>query len=281
MLNQTRILFWGIQRSGNHALINWILAQCQEPKMFLNNQPFGKELKASAKHFLATYNIEHSVAPRLDYVHKAEKNWLDLWRNPTEGTNKLLLVSFENHNLSQLSDSAYHQGCKIIDSFLGKSAKTINVVLLRDAFNMWIKDMPYPPKPHNPELWKAYAKEYLGETDFLPDKVTVNYNRWFIDRDYRQSISKQLGLLFSDCGLNQVTDYGGGSNFDGTSFDGNAQLMNVLNRWESSKNRKNKRRLFKILRSDSEMSRLLETIYPDLYQKWNRATWDNFWYYYI
>ncbi|GAB4528845.1 MAG: hypothetical protein Tsb0014_10450 [Pleurocapsa sp.] len=279
--HQTRILFWGIQRSGNHALINWILEQYQEPKLFLNNQPLGTELKASAKHLLKTYGSEHFFAPRLSYIHQQDSNWLELWLNPTSGINQVLLVSFENKIFDESFLEKYNQQCQIIDDFFGTTQKTINIVLLRDAFNMWIRDLPYPRKPQNPQLWKAYAKEYLGETNFLPNKIAINYNQWFMDVNYRQNISQKLGIAFSDAGIDQVPQYGGGSTFDGTEYNGKGQGMNVLNRWEESTKYRYKRRLFHTLRSDGEMRRLIQTIYPDLEQKWNKPTWKNFIYYYF
>jgi hypothetical protein len=278
-LNKTRILFWGIQRSGNHALINWIFEQYEEPKMFLNHQIFGEELKASPTRSLASLSSELSEAPKVVYSQKGKQDWQSIWNNPEHGLNECLIVSFENHDISKISSAQYLDGCQLIDgSVVRASENTINVVLLRDPFNMWMSYSPETGKPHDPYLWKVYAKEYLGITNFLPNKVCVSFNQWFSDQDYRKSLSRALGVPFSDKGLNKVSRYGGGSNFDGTKYDGTAQKMNVLNRWGQSRNFLKKRQLLKVLHKDEEMGNLVQTIFPDLNQKWNKPTISNFWY---
>ncbi len=45
-------------------------------------------------------------------------------------------------------------------------------------------------------------------------------------------ISAALNLEFSDAGLNYVSSYGGGSSFEKQNFTGNAQQMDVTNRWK-------------------------------------------------
>lgn len=278
---KTRILFWGIQRSGNHAVINWLREQYEEPKMFLNHQEFGQELKASPEYSLASLGKEHNKSPKVYYTHKDTPNWQEMWRNPPDGSNELLLVSFENYKLNTLSPERYQKGADLIDeSIVGKSAQTINILVLRDPFNMWVGNMP-GNKQHDPQLWKIYAQEFVGETSFLPNKVCINFNKWFSNQDYRKEISRQLGVTFSDQGLNVVSNRGGGSTFDGTKFDGQAQKMNVLGRWEESDNFIKKRRLFKALRSDKKMDELVAKIYPELYGKWKKPSWENFWYYWI
>lgn len=278
-MNNTRILFWGIQRSGNHGIINWIWEQFDDPKMFLNNQLFGKDLQASPQQSLESFGIEHNKSVRFIYSQKHEKNWRYLWNNPPKGINQLLLVSFENHDISHLSEESYRNGCNLIDdSVVGKSLNTINIIILRDPFNMWVSNMP-GNKPQNPDLWKIYAKEYLGQTNILPNKVSINYNQWFSDPNYRMNISEKLGIAFSDNGLNVVGKFGGGSSFNKTAFDGQAQRMSVLNRWEESNNFKGKIRLLRSLGKDKELSKLVKIIYPELYQKWNRLTLNNFCYY--
>jgi hypothetical protein len=67
-------------------------------------------------------------------------------------------------------------------------------------------------------------------------KVFVLYDRWFTDESYRKSISEQLGLEFSDKGLNNVMRVGRGrrwgSSFDKMKFQGKAQDMKTTERWK-------------------------------------------------
>lgn len=254
---ETRILFWGIQRSGNHGIINWVLEQFDDSKIFINDQKFGEK-------------VDH------------EKVKLAWEKVKSRDSQRLLLVSFENYDISLLNQEKYLQGCKNLDeSLFGESLDTINIIILRDPFNMWVSNRPPKNEPQDPGLWKTYAREFLDETNFLPRKICINFDKWFLDADYRKSISDLLGVTFSDKGLNKVSSHGGGSNFDKTNFDGKAQKMRVLNRWNQSRNFLKKRRLIKILRKDKEMSRLTKTIYRDMYEDWNITTLFNFWYHWF
>lgn len=122
----------------------------------------------------------------------------------------------------------------------GKSAARYDVLILRDPFNLIasrIKSNNLRVKNPNRtvvELWIAYAKEYLGETNFLKNnKVCINYNQWFSDVEYRKYLASLLDVEFSDAGINDVKSQGGGSSFEGQELDGQATKMQVLDRWES------------------------------------------------
>jgi hypothetical protein len=80
--------------------------------------------------------------------------------------------------------------------------------------------------------WKAHARELLGETSLLENKICVSYERWCEASDYRRAISERLGLRFDDSGFSRVSGIGGGSSFDRTRFDGAAAAMRVFERRE-------------------------------------------------
>ena len=81
--------------------------------------------------------------------------------------------------------------------------------------------------------WIMYAKEVLGETNYFPNKVVINFDLWFASEEYRKTISHHLGLDYSDEGVNRVIRVG--SSFDGLRFSNKAQEMKVLDRWEHFK----------------------------------------------
>ena len=132
------------------------------------------------------------------------------------------------------------------DLYFGKSARQYDLIILRDPFNMIASRL----KAHQTrersylnvrsrrtkvvDLWIEYAKEWLGETNYLKNhRILVNYNKWFTDAIYREQLAGALGLEFSDSGLSEVKRFGGGSSFDGKSLQGKASQMDVLNRWKN------------------------------------------------
>jgi hypothetical protein len=84
------------------------------------------------------------------------------------------------------------------------------------------------------QIWKKMLKQSLGIVDFLKFKnvLSINYNKWFSDKEYRKSIATSIGFKFTDCGIMDVVTFGGGSSFDGLKYNSKAQKMNVLTRWK-------------------------------------------------
>jgi hypothetical protein len=65
----------------------------------------------------------------------------------------------------------------------------------------------------------------------LKNIIVFNFDEWFSSEDYRKKLSDQLGLEYSDEGVNNVIRTVG-SSFDGMRLAKEAQKMKVLDRWE-------------------------------------------------
>jgi len=105
------------------------------------------------------------------------------------------------------------------------------------------------------DVWKAYAREFLGLTSYLHGKIAISYNKWFIDESYRRDLSERLDLTFSDKGLKTIAPSGGGSSFMESTDD--ARNLHVLDRWRHYAEDKRYRRLFR----DKELVELSERIF--------------------
>jgi len=216
-VNHKLIQVYGLQRSGNHGIINWITAQGSSKVCHING-----------------------VFPG---INPWQKNWgvsyqrFDYWPSQRDASGafvrkNMLLCSYENRELAD----ALAQDRGTFAKYVGHSRSTYAVLILRDPYNTfasWLKS-GWDVTPAIVQLWKDYAKEFLDITHTLPqDKVLINFNRWFQDQDYRRQLSQQLGLPFSDEGLEQVSHNGGGSSFDQQAFKGKAKQMKLLERFQS------------------------------------------------
>ena len=80
--------------------------------------------------------------------------------------------------------------------------------------------------------WLSIAKEYYGETNYLPEAVKIKYEKFRDDQSYRKEICKRVGGNFNDELLEKVAPFGGGSSFDSLDYDGRASQMKTDERYK-------------------------------------------------
>lgn len=224
IVNQKEVRVIGLKRSGNHAIINWIWKQQGQGVTHLNNLP----VKINPYRFL----YEHYPTPKLKQESLG---------NFTE--KELLIYSYEDFSLEDIVHESFE---KKHDLYLGKSQKRYDALILRDPFNcfasrlkMYINNNVIDQRntlvtEKGVKIWLGYAKEFLGETNFLKnDKVCINYNLWCSDLEYRQQLAEQLDLEFTDAEFDRVKGQGGGSSFDGLNLKHQGSKMKVTERWQS------------------------------------------------
>jgi hypothetical protein len=226
VVNRLELRVIGMSRSGNHAIIDWILGQADGRTCFLNcaepkHDPFSsaRPISEHEECFRANY-------PEFDLEAEARG----------ELTAKdLLLYSYEDVFLGGLARAdveARH------DAQVGRSGRRIDVLILRDPFNLFASRRAAAFAPLAPEtwvrIWCQHAREFVGDRRHLRnERVMLSYNRWVADRDYRRDIAGALGLRFDDAPARAVARTGGGSSFDGVRYHGRAHRMPVLERWRA------------------------------------------------
>ncbi|MBK6265580.1 hypothetical protein JKA74_11075 [Marivirga sp. S37H4] len=231
IVNKNELRVVGMSRSGNHAIINWIIQQLNGRYCFLNcaepkTNPF---YTARPLHQEATY--------------RANYNGFDLEAEKVRNFSKkdYLIHSYEDCFLSMLNHKTFEEQH---DAFVGPSENRLDILILRDPFNLFasrIRSGLYKEKKPGAQvtpltarrIWKQHAREALGLKRHLQQKkIVINYNLWVFDPEYRQNIAIQLGLAFTDNGFHEVSDVAGGSSFDGLKFENRAGNMKVLDRWK-------------------------------------------------
>ena len=237
------IMVHGMKRTANHAVIDWILAQDQF--IFSNNIiPVAPILRGEA-----TLPEPVDFTLWLKREHSPQKRFLRTLADPFLNRNRRIMVSLEDLELG-------------IQPFQNIPCPVTHVLILRNPQNLFASrirkasriDHPSYPRQTGEaldgyiRLWKSQAREFLGETSQLPDRVGVYFDRWFVDEEYRKAISRRLDVEFTDAGFSGVSQVGGGSSFDGTRFDGQSGAMDVLNRRDQL---------------DPDEQRLLETVLAD------------------
>ncbi|MDB6176256.1 glycosyltransferase 61 family protein [Paracoccus sp. Z330] len=212
-----RIRFFGMQRSGNHAIINWVARNLGTDSLFLNC--------CSARK--SPYESFTQLEVNGEIIPKAKQVALDgsALSRSLDGTHTLL-VSYENHsptekNISEISLPTYSgpdfaKNILIHRSYLNWLASYIKLIRSRLQ------------KKKQDSLAEEFAQVARGVSQYtdmlgvlidgaLPENlVAISYDKWCIDGDYRAEVLNRLGLQNQDNSLGNIQDYGGGSSFDET-----------------------------------------------------------------
>jgi len=156
-------------------------------------------------------------------------------------------LSFEHQSLNNVSERF--------------SDESKFILILRDPYNNFASLLCWKDTEDIDEsliaTWISYAKEFLGETNFLNSSIKIIYNQWFVDVDYRKQISANFGA-FTDSGLQEVPRFADGSSFDKTRYNNIAQKMKVLTRW---KNCINNEKYIKAILSNEELRHYSQKIF--------------------
>lgn len=251
-VNGTIIRIVGMARSGNHAIIDWILAQLPGRWCFLNcvepvTNPF------------------HTVRPidRGDTGCQTNIPGFDLAGEQAGRLSPKETILFSQED-TFLKIALGSQATAIQESGIGAGARRIDVLILRDPYNLFASRRrlahQYVTDQTAVRIWKQHARAYLGETPYVgPEAVRIRYNDWACDRRYRQRIAQALGLHFTDAGIDRVARCAGGSSFDGTRYEGRAPEMPVFDRWRRYSDDPAFRRLF-----DPQVAEFAERIFGPL-----------------
>lgn len=227
VVNRVEMRVVGMSRSGNHAIIDWILAQSPGATCFLNcaepgTNPFRTRRPLDAR------GIGHrTTIAGFDPEAEAARRW-----SPKD----LLLHSYEDTFLGPFGRGdaeAAHE------ANVGRSSRRIDVLVLRDPYNLFASRRASGYGGVRPatavRIWCQHAREFLGERRHLAnERVMVSFNRWATEPIYRSALAGALGLQHDADAGRSVARCAGGSSFDGTAFDGRAGEMRVLERWRTA-----------------------------------------------
>jgi hypothetical protein len=243
-----------MKRSGNHALINWIMAQSSF-HLVNNFIPVGPMLRDNLP-----MPAPLDLPGWMEYILHSRQEPIV----PTD-TFSGIYVTVEDH-LPDIRIFQNTEGIPITNLLVVRNARNLFSSRIRKAAktdnHSFMIDIPFI-RQRTMEVWKAQCRWYLALEETYAPRIAVHFDTWFSDLSYRKKISEILGLSFSDLGLQNVSQEGGGSSFDGSTFDGNATEMKVLAR-EAMLNASEKELLDSIFEDDEcrELDQLIRDSDP-------------------
>ena len=221
----------GLKRSGNHAIMNWLLKSSGKSYLALNNLSHRDFYLSLYNQFpLNSSRCWSNVDYKDQYADFMRKSATDFLRKQER---ELILISFEDHMVDNFGESFMDAK----EDFVGSSGKVYFVIVLRDIFNTVasITKMHggnYKNMRWYLENWKSWAEEFLRITQHISNPVCINYNAWVSNPEYRSNIASLFGFLSNEESISDVSNIGEGSSFDGVKYHGTAQKMKVLERWK-------------------------------------------------
>lgn len=259
-MNKLEIRLWAMKRSGQHAIIEWIVAHTEGPILHVNNPLFENDNR-----------FYHNLS-KTEIAQDKQSKWVDkslylfnvedanLGKHPTMVSQNLplrkwpVVTNKASRSLRRWGGMRPKPKAHPATMRKGKSERVENLLILRDPANFWASRIRVvDQQKKNPKVWfgppalslyRQYLNEALGRTNYLPDKVIVHFEKWNSDAEFRTQLGKRLNLSGSySQPFEKVSKFGGGS-----SFGKNAQAATVNERW-------------KIMQKDKRWQKVFQTVW--------------------
>jgi hypothetical protein len=244
--NRKEVAVFGIKRSGNHAIIFWLLHHLGRHGVHLNDVTGASPYDHCTEMNVAGLPL-WSCKPRIRHLrdHLFRKAPIEYSKKDQDvdwdyirsySPKDVLLLSYENRFLD---DEAYENFQRQHDARVGTSEQRYRVMILRDAYNLFASLWRAPFVSNGDlrtciQLYKRYAEMFLDrDQQKRQNIICVNYNKWFSSRDYRISLAKAFGISADGEPFLRVPSIGGGSSFDQHRYNGRAPQMKILERWRA------------------------------------------------
>lgn len=213
--NDVEIRVYGLMRSGNHAIIQWVQNQFRgKVTCFLNNVDHGDHDPYATNKARVLTGVEDDIST--DALRRLEK--------------ALLIYSYEDRQILEQSGADFVRSIfqqrfeQNRERYFGASRHRFDVLILRDPFNCFASRIALISE-RGPvggvsdvdiiaSNWKVLAHralEILRTAD--PHSLVVSYNVWASDPAYRARLSSALMGSFDDSTMTVTPHFGGGSSF--------------------------------------------------------------------
>lgn len=213
--NFLEVRAYGLMRSGNHAIIEWVQNQHSDQVIcFLNNVKHGDHDPYTSYKEMVLRGIDEPIDT--EDLRKMNK--------------RLLIYSYEDREETEVDNKSFLESVFQQEfeakrqCYLGTSRHQVDMLIIRDPYNFLASRLKLlqvrgsMEGASNPALmmknWKIMAREAVKLLQNPePGKIVANFNRWATNRAYRKQFSKLLMGTFDDSSMNNVPRFGGGSSF--------------------------------------------------------------------
>ncbi len=247
-----RMRVLGIRRTGQHAVINWILRNSgREDTVFINSCT----MRRSAIRTCGQSEINGKFSGKAHRLKRAMEAYLTPEKRP------LVLISYE---------AGYHEG-ELTPNF--PDVDFDHEVLVTRSFVNWLPSFIRLMRLMNPksdlkalDISNGIVFEMMRYKEHLlaaqtSKHVVVCFDKWASSQGYRRTKLAELGLKEVDTGLGDVQRYGGGSSF--SAFEMPAGELALTARWQTMATDPYALEFVRIATADTAFMQVLAALYPD------------------
>lgn len=217
-VNDTELRVLGMRRSGNHAVIMWMMraAQAGMPEadhVFLNNCKIAEN----------AYRLQSDFRPPEysdDEYRRIRKR-----RNRAYLPTGFLVRSYEDYDLAQFRTSEN-------EAYYGGSERRLSAVIIRDPLNLFASRLKVGYVDTKSPL--SLVDMYLDHASALlatADEFPILYNQWLVSEKYRDDLLSRLHICGADLPSDKAESFGPGSSFTGRGAE--LDRKQLLRRWEA------------------------------------------------
>lgn len=237
---KTEIIIFGLKRSGNHAIIDWVRSQLPGTACFFNNLKPGQD------------------------INKTREKDVTIIKNSSIN---YILHSYEDQNIIETLSLIEKDDFR---KQIGPSRNSIIIIILRDPLNFFASRIKWKGQnfSENQNLQLEIINRYLEYYNFIENNkfnfnsriILINYNQWVSNKNYRKKITESLEIPFTDSGFDTVSFFGGGSSFEGQDINATDLRDKVFHRYKEFENHP-----FMIeIKKDDRILSILNNTFPEI-----------------
>lgn len=245
---------YGMRRSGNHAIINWLQRNADGNAVFLNNCAVGRPARRTWRSL--EMNGRRADVTKGEPITPVTK---------VAGDGSLVIVSYEDFApdvddmragiTPDLADGDVSHEVVFYRNFMNWAASLLRKIQQNEDFDTLVCL----------RIMMVALDKYRGILELIGNAkalgiVPVNYDRWTERPVYREKVLEALGLPCKDNALGKVQPYGGGSSFQKDAV--NAEDLNADRRWLEMANDASFQIVLLAASQDAELVGLLKSQMP-------------------
>lgn len=245
---------YGMRRSGNHAIINWLLRNADGGSVFLNNCTVGRPARRSWRSI--ELNGKRASVVKGEAITPVTSQ---------AGDGALVIVSYEDFSpdpddmaaglTADLPDADVTHEVLLYRNFMNWAASLLRKIQANDDLDtlVCLRIMMVAMDKYRDMLELITQAKPLG-------LVPVNYDRWIARPVYRETLLETLGLPCKDNSLGVVQPYGGGSSFQKDAV--RAEELNAETRWREMANDPSFQIVLLAASQDAGLVKLMQKLMP-------------------